>query len=116
MVSAYLLPEPTATPLQRPHQELRRAPPEPSKHKSRLLRIAANLPRPTPLQQKVGRAMDQAAYLRTRQALIARESRGYDALKNPGLKWQMLAGMQKEILQTMGEAGGGRLPIERGLY
>ena len=115
MVSAHLLPEPTSTPLQRPHQELRRAP-EPSHHKTRIRRIAANLPRPTPLQQKVGRAMDQAAYLRTRQALIARESRGYDALRNPGLKRQMLSAMQKEILQTLGEAGGGRLPIERGLY
>ena len=116
MVSAHLLPEPTSTPLQRPHQELRRAPPEPSHQKTRIRRIAANLPRPTPLQQKVGRAMDQAAYLRTRQALIARESRGYDSLKNPGLRWQMLSEMQKEILQTTGEATGGRLPIERGLY
>ena len=116
MVSAYLLPDTPAVPLQRPHQELRRAPPEPSQHKSRIRRIAANLPRPTPLQQKVGRAMDQAAYLRTRQALIARESRGYDALRNPGGKWQMLTSMQNEILQTLGEVGGGRLPIERGLY
>ena len=116
MVSAHLLPEPTTTPLERPHQELRRAPPEPSQHKSRIRRIAANLPRPTPLQLSVGRAMDQASYLRTRQALIARESRGYDTLKKPGHKWQMLSAMQNEILQTLGEAGGGRLPIERGLY
>ena len=116
MVSAYLLPDTPAVPLRRPHQELKRAPPEPATHKSRVRRIAANLPTPTPLQLSVGRAMDQASYLRTRQALIARESRGYDTLKKPGHKWQMLSAMQNEILQTLGEAGGGRLPIERGLY
>ena len=60
--------------------------------------------------------MDQATYLKTRQALIAKDSRGYDALKNPGARGKMLDDIQAQILQTLGEASGTRLPIERGLY
>ena len=84
--------------------------------KARVRKFAESMPKPTPLQQTVGRAMDHAYYLRTRQALLARDSRGDESLKNPGARNAMLASMQKEIIQTLGEAGGSRLPIERGLY
>ena len=107
---------PTARPLKRPHKELRRAVPKKLPALSRIQRIAANLPRPTPLQQAVGRATDHAAYLRARQALIARDSRGYETLSNPAARSDHLRSMQNEILQTLGEASGARLPIERGLY
>ena len=108
------LPKPTT--LMRPHKELRRGVPKKRPAMSKIRRIAANLPKPTPLQQVVGRANDQAVYLRTRQALLTRDSRGYEALTNPGAKWQHLSNMQEEILRTLGEASGARLPIERGLY
>ena len=89
---------------------------EPKPKKNRVQRLAAKLPKPTPLQRAVGRAMDQATYLKTRQALIARDSRGYDALRNPGARGKMLDEIQAQLLQTLGEASGHRLPIERGLY
>ena len=105
------------TTLVRPHKELRRGVLKKRPALSKIQRIAANLPKHThPLQQVVGRANDHAVYLRTRQALIARESRGYEALSNPGARWQHLTNMQEEILRTLGEASGARLPIERGLY
>ena len=65
MVSAHPLPVPLSkiNPLRRPHQEFKRAPPEDPRNMSKIRRIAANLPRPTPLQQTVGRALDQASYL-----------------------------------------------------
>ena len=102
--------------LERPHQELRRVPLKKKPAMNRIRRLAANLPRPTPLQQTIGRVMDHATYLKTRQALIARDSRGYDALRNPKARGKMLDDIQAQILQTLGEASGARLPIERGLY
>ena len=102
--------------LERPHRELRRLPPKAKPAMNRIQQLAANLPRPTPLQRAVGKAMDQANYLKTRQALIARDSRGYDALRNPGARGKTLDDIQGQILQTLGEASGSRLPIERGLY
>ena len=102
--------------LKRPHQELRRRPPEHKPALDRVQRLAANLPKPTPLQRAVGRAMDHANYLKTRQALIAKESRGFDALAHPEARGKMLDEIQAQLLQTLGEASGHRLPIERGLY
>ncbi len=84
--------------------------------RGRIRRLAARLPRPTPLQQVMGRALDQAAYLRTRQALIAKTDDTPDALKNPEAKKKALAKIQRDMLQILGEASGARLPIERGLY
>ena len=102
--------------LERPHQELRRMPLKKKPAMNRVQRLAASLPQPTPLQRAIGRATDQAAYLKTRQALIARDSRGYDALRNPGARGKRLDDIQAQLLQTLGEATGSRLPIERGLY
>ena len=64
----------------------------------------------------MGRTLDRVNYLRTRQALITKNDNTPDSLKNPVAKRHAVAKLQNEILQTVGEASGSRLPIERGLY
>ena len=103
-------------PLARQHKEHHVGQPKRQIAAERIRKIRDSMPKPTPLQQTIGRAMDHAYYLRTRQALLARDSRGYESLKNPGARNAMLSSMQEEINRTLGEAGGSRLPIERGMY